>query len=627
LLEESIKNELLSKLDRISKENKNEPLYNSFVRWVCEHYLEIDNADDIDETINGIIEVGGKNDYDTDFFHFHEGKDDDESFMVWGQVKFSETFDQVIERSTMETFGLTLDYLQECPNTANDIFQKHSKLFKEKKGKNAPFRKKMIFIVAGTLNEQVDELLTSPHFTRRLQNTMGPKIEFDVITIDNIIADLVRPKTKQLSMAFDEFTLQRIDKLTNNPSIIGFVKASELVSLVKKYPMMFELNIRKSLSKRNDAFKGMTTVLEDHDKKKQFWKLNNGVTGVCKKLEKIQGESRVEIEDLQIVNGRQTTFCLEENAEHNPKVILDDDVLVSVKIHQTSSEVEAQNITDATNTQNPVKPVDRISNRNEMNALVSQCRTDFPEFYWERQTAGYENASDVIKDRVTKIRLLDKNKTSRAFLAYDISNPVWAIMPDRQLFHGTDHTYYNKIFENRKIRELIMPHIFMYMLNSLDLQWGREHRKKIDTHYYEKQILHKEIVRYFILDLIGTNMEELKKDERIKCENKLIKIMRDLNNKDSVPLEFLELAKISLDRFIFLFNKNRKDTWPKELLTKIETPGYDPHELDRPSHNDFRSVLIHHGNMIRQLLMVEKREYDLTSKDPIKAKLESIANS
>ena len=87
LLEESIKNELLSKLDRISKENKNEPLYNSFVRWVCEHYLEIDNADDIDETINGIIEVGGKNDYGTDFFHFHEGKDDDESFMVWGQVK------------------------------------------------------------------------------------------------------------------------------------------------------------------------------------------------------------------------------------------------------------------------------------------------------------------------------------------------------------------------------------------------------------------------------------------------------------------------------------------------------------------------------------------------------------
>lgn len=589
MIEEAVKAELMSKLKQISEDNDNEPTYNSFVRWVCENYLDIDDEDDIED----IISVGGKHDYDVDYFVHKDNGSNDESYMAWGQVKFSETFDKVVVRNEMETFAKTLAYLQDCPDNANNRFKEHSKTFNELGGKNAHIRKKMTFIVAGTLNEDVELLLDSKDWSKNFVNEKGPPIDFQIITIDKIIDDLIRPKIEPFSIKFDELTLEKEDKATGNKSIIGFVKASDIASIVKQHPGLFGLNIRQSLGKQKPAYKGMTKTLNDSKKKKQFWKLNNGITGVCKKFEKqnINGLISYLIEDLQIVNGRQTTYCLFENSEIDSKM-LDDDVLVSVRIHQTESKQEATEITSSTNTQNTVREVDQISNNEEIEELAIQCRHQFPDFFFERQTAGFAAASKNTRDRVTRKRLLDKEKTARSYLAYSSSEPNDAIIPSSQLFSMIDPTYYNTVFASRAIKQLIVPHIFTYMLKSLDLKWGNEHRNNNDVNYAQKQILHKEIVKYFMLDLIGHTMRELSDSERITCENKLIDMMRKLSNRDSAPTEFLEIAVVTLDYFMYLFNANKLFTWPDKLIQKIKTPGYVSDPDDKPDHDDVRRKLI-----------------------------------
>jgi hypothetical protein len=617
MLEDAVKAELMSKLKQISEDNNDEPIYNSFVRWVCENYLDIDDDDDIAD----IISVGGKYDYDVDYFVHKDNGTNDESYMAWGQVKFSETFDKVVVRNEMETFGKTLIYLQDCPENANNTFKGHSKIFNELGGKNAHIRKKMTFIVAGTLNEDVELLLDSKDWSKNFVNEKGPQIDFQIITIDKIIDDLIRPKIEPLSIKFDGMSLEKEDKSTGNKSIIGFVKASDITSIVKQHPGLFGLNIRQSLGKQKPAYKGMTNTLNDSKKKKQFWKFNNGITAVCKSFEKqnIHGLVSYVVEDLQIVNGRQTTYCLFENSEIDSK-ILDDDVLVSVRIHQTESKQEASEITSSTNTQNTVKEVDQISNFEEIEALAIQCRHRFPDFYFERQTAGFGAASKNTRNKVTRKRLLDKEKSARSYLAYSNNEPNSAIIPSKDLFSMIDPTYYNAVFANRAIEELIIPHIFTYMLNSLDLKWGNEHRNKNDANYYQKQILHKEIVKYFMLDLIGRTMRDLKDSDRIACQEKLIDMMKKLNTKDSVPSKFLEIAVVTLDYFMYLFNANKLFTWPDHLIEKIKTPGYVSDPYDKPDHDDIRRKLIgERGTVIRSIFMdTIKEDMKIGRENPIK---------
>ncbi len=622
---DSAKKELLEKIKEISKENKkenkDEPLYSSFVRWVCENILDITNESDIQDAVS----LGGKNEWDIDFFVHNDVGDDDDQYICWGQVKFSESFDRIAERHHIVTFGQTLGYLENCPETASSVFKEKSVLFNQLGGRNARIRKKMIFVVTGHLNDQANEYLTRNELKQAINNQYGPKIEFDVITIDDILNELISPSTKTLTIKFDGYNILRDDMTTQKRSILGFMKANELVKIANDNPGMFGLNIRESLGKHTPAFEGMTKTLKDSKRKQQFWKFNNGITATCKSFEKIDiNPSEFKVEDFKVVNGRQTTYCLTENEQ-----LIDETVSVGITIHETSDEQQRSDISEATNTQNPVKPVDLISNFDEINDLVIQCRNQYNNFYFERQTKGFQAKSSV-KKRVTTKRLLDRNKTARAYIAYSI-NPNDAMIPDKTLFSRKLYDYYNKVFHNRKIKDLIVPHIFMQMLNGLDSKWNIEKLKGDSTHRRDREILHKEIVKYFILDLIGTSMRELSLEERTQVEEKIIEIMEGLIAKDKIPDNFIEIAKQAYDYFTYLFDQRRDVSWPEELYAKINQPGYDPDDVnnkdDVPTGFDIMTKLKKRGknissNLTRDRLKIIKQG----NKDPIKDALLSLVS-
>ena len=50
-------------------------------------------------------------------------------------------------------------------------------------------------------------------------------------------------------------------------------------------------------------------------------------------------------------------------------------------IHEADNSDERNKISEATNTQNPIKPVDLITNFEELNELSLQCASEFKEFF------------------------------------------------------------------------------------------------------------------------------------------------------------------------------------------------------------------------------------------------------
>ena len=71
---------------------------------------------------------------------------------------------------------------------------------------------------------------------------------------------------------------------------------------------------------------------------------------------------------------------------------------------------------DVISYQNPIKPIDLVSNDDRLHSLVAQCKTNFPQFYFERQTKGFK-ADKHAKDIIIPKRVLEKNATARSYYA------------------------------------------------------------------------------------------------------------------------------------------------------------------------------------------------------------------
>ncbi len=283
---------------------------------------------------------------------------------------------------------------------------------------------------------------------------------------------------------------------------------------------------------------------------------------------------------------------------------------------------ERNQISEATNTQNPIKPVDLVTNYPEMIDLMVQCKRSFDDFYFERQSKGFKSATRQIQNRVTNRRVLDKDSSARNYCAYAI-NPNEAMMPERILFSVTgDVNYYNRIFKDRKIEELIIPHIFMQMLNALHRKWCGELRDDpADETSRKKGIISKDIVKYYILRFIYESMMSIDEKKRKSIKEKIIDRFRSLEQKDDIPEEFLRIAESAYDTFMFSFDANRQETWPEETMKRINSKGYKEDEHDMPTPYEIMYVLKQKGeSLLRPLLNMREHLIKQTG-DNVQAKL------
>ncbi len=569
----------------------------AFSRWVCQNILSITDEGSIDEAVS----IGGKNDYGVDIFHAEHNGDVTEQYICWIQAKFSETLDHVVNREEIETFASTFGHLKNCPNLANMTFKQKSTEFVKMTKQYPHIRKKMIFAVAGRANEQVQALVKDPQWLE--EKFDNNNIILEILDLNEILSRMIVSHTPQLQLHFDGQVITRKDTSTDKKSIIGYMTAEDLVKIAKQHKeVIFLENPRETLGNTAPTYKAILNTLDDPHMRNKFWKLNNGITATCTEFDATDDEKLFNVHNFKVVNGRQTVYTLEKSIQST------DDVFLLVILHEAVDDNERNQISEATNTQNPIKPVDLVTNYPEMIDLMVQCKRNFNNFYFERQSKGFKSTTREVQARVTNRRVLEKNSSARVYCAYAI-NPNDAMMPERILFSVTENdNYYNKIFKDRKIEELIIPHIFMQMLNELHRKWCRELTSEpTEKTSRKKGIISKDIVKYFILRFIYKSMMSIDEERRNSIKEKIIEKFQNLGLKDNMPEEFLNIAESAYDTFMFSFDADRKETWPEEIIKRIESKGYESSEQDKPTPYEIMYVLKQKGeNLLHSLLAMRE---------------------
>lgn len=586
------------------------PEHEAFPRWVCQNILGIESEAEIEEAVS----IGGRGSFGIDAFYAEDG-DAYGRYVCWIRATYDGALDRPVTREEIESFVLTLGHLRQCPTEANAVFRQKSTEFASMEDGQPSIKKRMVFVTAGRVGAQVRDMLKDPRW-REDRLGSDPDVRLDVLDIDDVLSRVASPHTPTLQIDFDGGTMCRTDE-TGKKSAIGHVSASLLARLAEEHKEALFLNPPRDLSGQAPAHEAILNTLSNDKARSKFWKINNGITAVCTKLEKT--DASYSVENFKIVNGRQTMHAL-ENSTHAI-----DDVLVLVSIHEAADADERYQISEAANAQNPTKPADLVTNYKEMTDLALECKKDFPEFYFERRTGGFRSAAPAVQNRVTHRRVMKKAAAARAYCAYSL-RPHYAIAPDRVVFSPSDG-HYDRIFKDRTVRELVIPHIFMHLLGELHRKWCKDLQDDpSDDAARDRGMIGKDTIKYYVLKFINDSMIGLDGTVRASVEESLIESFRSLKRDDKIPEELTSIAQAAYDSFIVSFDANRKETWPAELIKKIESAGRHEPKDDVPSPYEATDALRERGDaLLPQLLETRAYMYRQIGGDSVQSKLREIA--
>ena len=161
--------------------------------------------------------------------------------------------------------------------------------------------------------------------------------------------------------------------------LIGRCPVAELARLAGEHgDQLFEKNIRRYLGLAgNRVNQEMASTLRDARQRGNFYFYNNGVTVTCSQFRHNalqQGNWRVQVNDLQIVNGGQTARTVEKVMAEADDAMDDAHVLVRIYELPKNDDDFVEAITFATNSQNPVDLRDLKANDARQRALAESIR-------------------------------------------------------------------------------------------------------------------------------------------------------------------------------------------------------------------------------------------------------------
>ena len=217
--------------------------------------------------------------------------------------------------------------------------------------------------------------------------------------------------------------------------LIGRCPVGELARLVEKHgDQLFDKNIRRYLGLAGNRInQAMAGTLREAGQRRNFYFYNNGVTITCSQFRHNalqQGNWQVQVNDLQIVNGGQTTRTVQRVAAEAGSTIDDAEVLVRIYELPPDDDDFVDAITFATNSQNPVDLRDLRANDSRQRALAESINAlgfVYRPKREERSVASGEFTSALVAEAVLA---------------------VWRHRPHQAKFRRREHfgTLYDTIF-------------------------------------------------------------------------------------------------------------------------------------------------------------------------------------
>lgn len=245
-----------------------------------------------------------------------------------------------------------------------------------------------------------------------------------------------RKETLHYLTAVDKQIFERTDG--DIRGLVVTVNAQELVQVIsgpdhqdKVDEAIFDQNIRIYLGADNAVNEAIirSALSEDNN---YFWYLNNGITAICSGYAYQPGarSPKIEIKNLQIVNGAQTSFALSEARRLNPKSL--DDILILVRLYETQNKEMPYNIAVATNSQSRIGGRDLTSN-SKVQMQLEKAFAGLGYFY-ERKKNQYKDQSESLR--------IDAFKLGQAILAFHLREPERAKTASDQIFgHRFDEVF------------------------------------------------------------------------------------------------------------------------------------------------------------------------------------------
>ena len=193
--------------------------------------------------------------------------------------------------------------------------------------------------------------------------------------------------------------------------LVGRCPVAELARLAGKHgDQLFEKNIRRYLGLAgNRVNQEMASTLRDAHQRGNFYFYNNGVTVTCSQFRHNalqQGNWRVQVDDLQIVNGGQTARTVERVIAEAGDAMDDAHVLVRIYELPKNDDDFVEAITFATNSQSPVDLRDLKANDSRQRALAESIRAlgfGYRPKREERSVAAGEFTSAVVAEAVLAV--------------------------------------------------------------------------------------------------------------------------------------------------------------------------------------------------------------------------------
>jgi hypothetical protein len=281
-----------------------------------------------------------------------------------------------------------------------------------------------------------------PHQKERFIGALSQyRINFEEIDFAKILNLIVRSgegETSHQVTAVDKQYFERSDG--DIRGLIVTINAEDLIRVIVDHEDgekingdIFDKNIRIYQGSDNPVNESIIgSALSESNS--YFWYMNNGITAVCSGFSYQPGarSPSIEIKNLQIVNGAQTSYALFEAYKNNKEQVRN--VLLLMRLYETKNENLPYDIAVATNSQT------RISNRDLMSNSLVQIKLEraFEGFgyFYERKKGQYEDKEDE--------RRIDAFKLGQAILAYHFREPEKSKTDSDKIFGSR----YDEIFSS-----------------------------------------------------------------------------------------------------------------------------------------------------------------------------------
>ena len=302
---------------------------------------------------------------------------------------------------------------------------------------------KVAYITYGLSSEISNECLQERKtILEEYDNDTFDSFSIDLIGADEIV-DLINSQEKKNKKISAEI---KIKYDANSPSLIKYhshglkgiictTTATEIARIVNDDPkgFVFDLNIRRYLGNLGSVNNDIQETCSDEDNGYLFWFLNNGVTIVCDKLDPVTDpdDPKVKIENMQIVNGCQTSVSIAKAAEAGT---LQDDVNVMLRIIETDNLDLVDRVVLTTNNQNQINA--RNLKANDKVQIDMQEAFKIYNLHYERKPRQY------VDDEIESNKIFPNDKVAVAYMAVVLKRPSDA----RSRKYKVWGEYYNKVF-------------------------------------------------------------------------------------------------------------------------------------------------------------------------------------